>query len=137
MNKMDQNADRLVDKALRDYPLEPVSGDLYSKVMEGINQPQTRKGWYISWMDLVFSGVLALNIGFFLDLIQKISRSPYWSARIKVEITLIWQSIKIAFLQHHTEILTGLISGLTLVILGIILGSVYRRQLIFAGSTMA
>jgi hypothetical protein len=70
-------------------------------------------------------------IGIFLELIQDFSRSPYWSAWMRVETLLFWQDMKMFFLQNQTELLTGLISITTVVILFFILAGVYRRQLIF------
>lgn len=131
MIKKEEFLDRLVDQAVRDYPLDPVPPGLYENVMARVERGILRPGLKFSWVDLSLSALLAGFIGIFLELIQDFSRSPYWSAWMRVETLLFWQSMKMFFLQNQNILLAGLISITTVVILFFILAGVYRRQILY------
>ena len=131
MIKKEEFLDRLVDQAIREYPLDPVPPGLFEKVMVQVERQILRPGLKFSWVDLSLSALLAGFIGIFLELIQSFSRSPYWSAWMRVELLLFWQDMKMFFLQNQTELLAGLISITTVVILFFILAGVYRRQILY------
>jgi hypothetical protein len=137
MIKKEEFLDRLVDQAVRDYPLDPVPPGLYGNVMARVERQILRPGLKFSWVDLSLSALLAGFIGIFLELIQDFSRSPYWSAWMRVETLLFWQSIKMFFLQNQNILLAGLISIITVVSLLFILTGIYRRQMIFREGTAA
>ena len=131
MIKKEEFLDSLVDQAVRDYPIDPVPPGLYGNVMARVERGILRPGLKFSWVDLSLSALLAGFIGIFLELIQDFSRSPYWSAWMRVETLLFWQSMKMFFLQNQNILLAGLISIITVVSLLFILTGVYRRQMIF------
>ena len=131
MIKKEEFLDRLVDQAVRDYPLDPVPPGLYENVMARVERGILRPGLKFSWVDLSLSALLAGFIGIFLELIQDFSRSPYWSAWMRVETLLFWQNMKMFFLQNQNILLAGFISLITVVSLLFILTGVYRRQMIF------
>jgi len=131
MIKKEDFLDRLVDQAVREYPLDPVPPGFYEKIMVRVDRGMLRPGLKFSWVDLSLSALLAGFIGIFLELIQSFYRSPYWSAWMRVETLLFWQDIKMLYLQNQNILLAGLISIITLVSLLFILTGVYRRQLIF------
>jgi hypothetical protein len=137
MIKKEEFLDRLVDQAVRDYPLDPVPPGLYGNVMARVERQILRPELKFSWVDLSLSALLAGFIGIFLELIQDFSRSPYWSAWMRVETLLFWQSIKMFFLQNQNILLAGLISIITVVSLLFILTGIYRRQMIFREGTAA
>ncbi len=137
MIKKEEFLDRLVDQAVRDYPLDPVPPGLYENVMARVERGILRPGLKFSWVDLSLSALLAGFIGIFLELIQDFYRSPYWSAWMRVETLLFWQSIRMFFLQNQNILLAGLISIITVVSLLFILTGVYRRQMIFREGTAA
>ncbi|MGB2965110.1 MAG: hypothetical protein WBB69_14110 [Anaerolineales bacterium] len=136
MNDQERAIDQLVDKALRDFPQEPVPERLFIGIMNQIESPILKPGLRFSWIDFFFSFLLAVIIGFFLDLIQNVTRSPYWSARIRVEILLAWQELKIFFMHNQTDLLAGTISILTLFALLFVLAGIYRRQTVLARSML-
>ena len=131
MIKKEEFLDRLVDQAVKDYPLDPVPPGLYGNVMARVERGILRPELKFSWVDFSLSALLAGFIGIFLELIQDFSRSPYWSAWMRVETLLFWQSMKMFFLQNQNILLAGLISIITVVSLLFILTGVYRRQMIF------
>ncbi|MFV1949318.1 MAG: hypothetical protein ACC633_05210 [Anaerolineales bacterium] len=131
MIKKEEFLDRLVDQAVKEYPLDPVPPGLYEKVVIRVERQILKPGLKFSWVDFSLSALLAGFIGIFLELIQSFYRSPYWSAWMRVEILLFWREIKMFFLHNQNILLVGLISIITVVSLLSILTGVYRRQLIF------
>ena len=123
----DKQLDSLLDQALREFPLEPVPDRLKTRILGQIEKPLAKPRFQISWIDLGLSGALALIIGFALDFIQGVSHSPYWAARIRVELLLIWQNWKYFSLHNQSLILAVLLSaGVVFALLGV-LASVYWR----------
>ena len=135
MNKKEDFLDRLVDQAVREYPLDPVPPGLYEKIIIRVERQMLRPGLKFSWVDFLLSALLAGFIGIFLDLIQTFSRSPYWSAWIRVETLLFWQDMKMFALHNQNNLLASLISIITVISLLSILTGVYRRQRIFREQT--
>ncbi len=131
MIKKEDFLERLVDQAVREYPLDPVPPGLYEQVMDRVERGMLRPGLKFSWVDLSLSALLAGFIGIFLELIQGFYRSPYWSAWMRVELLLFWQDMKMFFLQNQNVLLAGLISMITFVSLLFILTGVYRRQILY------
>ena len=125
MKDRERTIDQLIDKALLDFPQEPVPERLFERIMNQIESPVLKPGLRFSWIDFSFS-----------FLIQNVTRSPYWSARIRVEILLAWQELKIFFLHNQSDLLAGTISILTLFALLFVLAGVYRRQTVLAGSML-
>ena len=134
MNDQEQKIDQLVEDALRTFPLESVPDRVLNGILAQIERPISQPTFLFSWIDFSLSAVLAVIIGFFLDLIQQVTRSSYWSARLRVEILLIWQEIRLFLMQNQSEVLAAAISILTLFTLLFILVGVYRRQTAYAGS---
>lgn len=131
MIKNDEFVDGLVDQAIREYPLDPVSPGLYEKVMVRVERGILRPGLQFSWVDFSLSALLAGFIGIFLELIRTFYWSPYWSAWMRVETLLFWQDLKMFFLQNQNILLASVISIITVISLLIILTGIYRRQIIF------
>ncbi len=75
MIKKEDFLDRLVDQAVREYPLDPVPPGLYEQVMVRVERGMLRPGLKFSWVDLSLSALLAGFIGIFLELIQSFSIS--------------------------------------------------------------
>jgi hypothetical protein len=128
MKETDHTLNQLVDDALREMPLLSTPRGIYPEIMKRITSSTETPAWRFSWIDFSLSAVLALITGFFLDLIQGITRSPYWYAKARVELLLLWQDLKLFFLQNYTGVLAGALSLLTVLSLLVILGEVYRRQ---------
>jgi len=129
MNKKDHTLDQLVDDALREMPLLAVPGELYPKIMRKIQGSDAPPVWQFSWIDFSLSAVLALIMGFFLDLILGIAGSPYWYASVRVELLLLWRDLKLFFLQNQSQVLAWALSTATVVSVLLILVEVYRRQM--------
>lgn len=123
----DKQLDQLIDQALRKYPLEPAPEQLKAKIMQQIEKPLHAARFKISWFDFALSGALALIIGFAMDFIQGVARSPYWTARFRVTFILIWQDIKYFLMQNQPPIITALLSAAMVFTLLVVLASVYWR----------
>ncbi len=134
MNDQEQKIDQLVKEALQTFPLEPVPPRVLKGILAQIERPVSQPAFLFSWIDFSLSAVLAVIVGFFLDLVQQVARSSYWSARLRVEIILNWQEIRLFFMQNQSEVLAVAISILTVFTLLFILAGVYRRQTAYAGS---
>ncbi len=123
----EKEIDRLIDQALREFPLEPVPERLKAKIMGQLDKPLPASRFRISWLDLVFSGALALISGFALDFIQGIARSPYWSTRFRVELILFWQDVRFFLIHNQSPIMAALLStGVVLSVVAVLI-SVYWR----------
>ena len=131
MNKKEEHLDKLLDQAIMEFPLDPVPAELFEKVMARVERQIFSPGVKFSWVDLSLSALLAGFMGIFLHLVQGFSRSPYWSARIKVEFMLTWLDFKMFFLHNQNIILVSLISFVTLICLLSLLTGVYRRQVLY------
>lgn len=136
MNDQEQKIDQLVKEALRTFPLEPVPDRVLKGILAQIEHPISQPAFLFSWIDFSLSAVLAVIVGFFMDLIQQVIRSSYWSARLRVEILLTWQEIRLFLMQNQSEVLAVVISILTLFALLFILAGVYRRQTAYAESVV-
>ncbi len=136
MNDQEQKIDQLVKKALRTFPLEPVPDRVLKGILAQIERPISQPAFLFSWIDFSLSAVLAVIIGLLLNMIQQVIRSSYWSARLRVEIILTWQEIRLFLMQNQSEVLAAAISILTVFTLLFILAGVYRRQTAYAGSTV-
>ena len=123
----DKQLDQLLDQALRKYPLEPAPERLKTKIMQAIEKPLPAARFKISWFDFALSGTLALIIGFALDFIQGVARSPYWIARLRVAFILCWQDIKYFLMQNQSSVMTALLSAAMVFTLLVVLASVYWR----------
>ena len=134
MNDQDQKIDQLVEDALRTFPLEPVPDRVLKGILAQIERPILQPTFLFSWIDFSLSAVLAVIIGSLLALIQQVPQSSYWSARLRVEILLTWQELRLFLMQNQSEILAAAISILTVFTLLFILVGVYRRQTAYAGS---
>lgn len=123
----EKRMDRILDQALRAFPLEPAPEHLKANILGQIEKPLVKAQFRISWIDLALSGALALIIGILADFIQGVVRSPYWTARIQVGLLLIWQDWRYFFLHNQPLILAVLLSaGVVFALLGV-LASVYWR----------
>ena len=131
MIKKEEYLDRLVDKAIKEYPLDPVPADLFEKIMVRVENQMVRPVLKFSWVDFSLSALLAGFIGIFLELIQILTRSPYWSAWARVEMQLILRDARIFFLQNQSIILVSAISLGTFISLLFVLKGIYRRQILF------
>ncbi|RLD01075.1 MAG: hypothetical protein DRJ13_17770 [Bacteroidetes bacterium] len=123
----DKQLDLLIDQTLRKYPLEPAPELLKAKIMQGIEKPLPPTRFKISWFDFALSGTLALIIGFALDFIRGVAHSPYWTARFRVELILIWQDIQYFLMQNQSSVMTALLSAAMVFTLLVGLASVYWR----------
>lgn len=119
--------DRMIDRALRETPLDPAPASLLPAILSQIEKPAPAAHYRFSWMDLAFSSILSLIAGYSLNFLAGAFRSPYWSIRLQIGFVLFWQRLRLAFLQHQGDILAGLISGLTVLTLVMILVGIYRR----------
>ena len=128
----DKRLDHLIDQALREYPLDHPPQDLFRKVMGRIEKPAGMEWSRISWFDLTLSGVLALFVGFVLDFLQDVARSPYWSARVRVELIQFWQEIKYFLLHNYQPVMTVVLSSVLVLTLIVVLASVYRRHALYS-----
>ncbi len=136
MNDQEQKIDQLVKEALRTFPLEPVPGRVLKGILAQIERPISQPAFLFSWIDFSLSAVLAVIIGLLLNMIQQVIRSSYWSARLRVEILLMWQEMRLFLMQNQSEILAAAITILTLFTLFFILAGVYRRQAAYAESVV-
>lgn len=134
MNNQEQKIELLVKEALRTFPLEPVPDRVLKGILAQIEFPISQPLYRFSWIDFSLSAVLAMIIGFFLNLVQQVTRSSYWSARLRVEILLTWQDIRLFLMQNQSEVLAAAISVFTVFALFFILAGVYRRQVAYTGS---
>lgn len=134
MNNQEQKIELLVKEALRTFPLEPVPDRVFEGIMAQIERPISQPAYRFSWIDFSLSAVLAMIIGLFLNLVQQVTRSSYWSARLRVEILLTWQDIRLFLMQNQSEVLATAISVFTVFALLFILAGVYRRQAAYTGS---
>lgn len=119
--------ERLIDQALREFPLEPPPEGLKAKIMGQIENPLAAGRFKISWIDFSLSAAMALVIGFVLDFFQDVFRSPYWSARFRVEFILFWQDLKYFLMHNQTPLMAALLSAGVVFSLLAILASVYWR----------
>ena len=126
-NALDKRLDQLIDQALKDFPLESPPEDLSSSIQERIGQSLPRTDFKISWSDFAFSGLLALIAGFVLDFLQGVARSPYWTARVRVAIILLWQDIKYFALHNYQPLLAAVVSTVMVCSVLLVLASVYWR----------
>ncbi|MCD4803218.1 MAG: hypothetical protein K8R16_09805 [Anaerolineales bacterium] len=136
MNDQEQKIDQLVKEALRTFPLEPVPDRVLKGILAQIERPISQPAFLFSWIDFSLSAVLAVIIGLLLNMIQQVIRSSYWSARLRVEILLMWQEMRLFLMQNQTEVLAAAISILTLFTLLSILAGIYRRQAAYAESVV-
>jgi len=133
MNETPQKRlDHLIDQALRDFPLEPAPEGLKEAVMRRIGEPAPSPRFRISWVDLALSGILAVIIGFALDFLQNVLRSPYWMARLRVSVILFSQDIKLFLMHNQTSLQAGLLSAGTIFLLLAVLASIYWRYAAFS-----
>ena len=123
----EKQLDDMIAQAMLEFPLEPTPTQLKEKVMRQIGQPIPGTRFRISWVDLAFSGVLALMVGSAIELIQDIIRSPYWSTRFQVSLLLFWQDIRYFLLHNQSSVLTATLSAGIFFFLLAILASVYWR----------
>jgi hypothetical protein len=123
----DDRIELLIDQALREFPLESPPEGLKANILGQIEQPLRADRFRISWVDFVFSGALALVIGFVFDFIQDLAYSPYWSTRLRIAFTLFWQDIKYFVLHNQPSIMTASLSAAIVLSLLGILASVYWR----------
>ena len=137
--KRDNNKrlDQLLDRALREYPLDHPSHDLVGKVMGKIEKPVGMEWLRISWFDLALSGVLALFVGFVLDFLQDVARSPYWTARVRVALIQFWQELKYFLLHNYHPVMTVALSSILVLTLIVVLASVYRRYTLYSNRLLA
>lgn len=117
----------LIDQALRKYPLEPAPTRLKAKIMGQIEKPLPAPRFRISWFDFFLSGALALIIGFALDFIQGVARSPYWTTRFRVAFISIWRDMRYFLIQNQSSVMTATLSAAMVFILLVVLASVYWR----------
>jgi hypothetical protein len=119
--------DRIIDQALRDYPLEPAPKGLTARVMGQIQHPLVAPRFKISWFDFALSGALALIIGYALDFIQGAAYSPYWSTRFRTALILFWQDFRYFLLHNQAPVMAVMLSTAVILALLGILASVYWR----------
>ena len=131
MNKKEEYLDGLVDKAIKEYPLDPTPSDLFEKIMVRVEHRMVQPALRFSWVDFSLSALLAGFAGIFLELIQIFTRSPYWSAWVRVELQLIWRGLRIFLLQNQSMLLVSAISIATFISLLFVLKGIYRRQILF------
>lgn len=123
----DKQLDQLIGRALREYPLEPVPERLKARIMGQIVRPVVVARFRIPWVDFALSGALALMIGFALNFIQGVVRSPYWSARFRIGLILFWQDVRYFILHNKASLTAVLLSAGVVLSLLAVLASVYRR----------
>ena len=128
--------DNLIVQALREFPLEPAPAQLKGNIMDQLRVPMPGRRFRISWVDLAFSGILALMVGSAIELVQDIIRSPYWSTRFQVSLLHFWQDIKYFLLHNQSSVVTVTLSAGILLSLLAILASVYWRYAV-ASNRMA
>lgn len=127
----DDRIELLIDQALREFPLEPVPGQLKASIMEQVEEPLSDLRYRISWTDFSFSAVLAVIFGFTLDILQSLVHSPYWNSRLRIAVILIWQETKYFLLHNQSSLLAALLSGGVLICLLAVLSSIYWRYTTF------
>ena len=128
----DKQLDLLIDQALREFPLEPVPERLTAQIIGQIEKPLITPRFKISWFDFALSGALALVIGFVLDFFQGVARSPYWSARFRVEFILYGQEIRRFLMHNQSSVMAVLLSTAVVLTLLAILASVYWRYTVYS-----
>lgn len=126
-NDRDDRLDLLIEQALREFPLEPAPEQLTARILKRIEKPLAVARFRISWVDLALSGALAIIFGIVLEFFQGISRSPYWSTRLWVELVVIWRDIKYFLIHHQSPLIAALLSAGVVFSLLAVLASVYWR----------
>lgn len=135
MNKMNVNReeifDQLIDRAVKEFPLEPPPPGLKTKIMQQIETPLPQARFkisqVISWVDIIFSGTLALIFWVMLEIYSGLVHSPYWSTRLRIRMILFWQDIKYFFMHNQSSLMAILLSGGMVMILLMVLTTIYRR----------
>ena len=133
MNRdQDKRLEKLIDQALREYPLDHPSHDLISEVMGRIEKQAGKEKLSIPWFDLALSGMVALFVGFVLDFLQDVARSPYWTARVRVALIQFWQDIKYFLVHNYHPVMAVALSSVLVLTIFVVLASVYRRYSLYS-----
>jgi hypothetical protein len=122
-----KDLEKLIDQALRDYPLAPAPEGMKARIMNQVQEPLGVLRFKISWFDLALSGTLALIIGYVLNFIQGAVNSPYWSTRFRTTLIVFWQDFRYFLLHNQSPVLAILLSTVVILTLLGILASVYWR----------
>jgi hypothetical protein len=128
----DKELNKIIDQALREYPLEPPPVELTARILDEIQNPLETPRFKISWFDFALSGALALVIGYALNIIQGAVKSPYWSTRFRTALIVFWQDLKYFLLHNQTPVLAVLFSTAVILSILMILASVYWRYVIYS-----
>ena len=123
----EKRLDLLIDQALRDFPLDPAPAGLKDAIMGRVGDRPLWSRFRISWYDFALSGILAVIIGFALNFVQGMVRSPYWTARFRIAFLLFFQDIRLFLMQNKSALQASLLSTGTILLLLVILASVYWR----------
>jgi hypothetical protein len=128
MNENKKDLGKVVDDAVRAYPVPPAPDQILIEVMRQIKSPAFFFLSKISFLDIFFSTLLAIVTGISVSLIQNLVYTPYWAARVRMEFVLSLQQARLV-LQHNQAELIALSVGCALfVIMSLLMTWVYYRE---------
>lgn len=128
MNQKNHDLGKLVDDAVRAYPLAPAPDQIITEVMRQIQSPAFYFLLKISFLDIFFSTLLAIVTGISVSLIQNLVYTPYWAARVRMEVVLSLQQARLVLQHNQAELIAVSVGCALLVIMTLLMTWVYFRE---------